>query len=263
MVRICSSTCVNASCIRLAFIASVILVQDMYCSSLAFSHGLPNFISANHGANTDSTHASLFASALHPSSTALSSSSSSSPSSQSCLNSNRKHSATSCILTHGQHGITPIISACAHRTTPKSFSSLTCLATLSADTATEESAWVPSSFDKDVGICQGIKNDINRRWKFYKSDWKDGLHKKSLAAIVFLYLTCLAPTVAFGGMGNLITNGQMGVVEFLMSCGLSGIIYALFSGQPMTFVGPTGLVRICRSTGLIIRFIVNYFIKLI
>jgi hypothetical protein len=47
--------------------------------------------------------------------------------------------------------------------------------------------------------------------------------------------------VAFGGLTNIITNGSIGVKEFLVSCGLSGMLYSIFSGQPMTFQGPTGL----------------------
>jgi hypothetical protein len=50
----------------------------------------------------------------------------------------------------------------------------------------------------------------------------------------------------------------MGVIDFLVSCGLSGMIYALFAGQPMTFIGPTGLTlcftaalfNFCQSFGL-------------
>ena len=49
-----------------------------------------------------------------------------------------------------------------------------------------------------------------------------------------------APTVAFGGLTNIITEGQIGVIEFIISCGAGGMFYSLFSGQPMTFVGPTG-----------------------
>jgi hypothetical protein len=33
----------------------------------------------------------------------------------------------------------------------------------------------------------------------------------------------------------------MGVVEVIASCGICGMIYAIFAGQPMTFVAPTGL----------------------
>lgn len=41
----------------------------------------------------------------------------------------------------------------------------------------------------------------------------------------------------------------MGVIEFLLSCGMSGMIYAVFSGQPMTFIGPTGLT-LCFTAAL-------------
>jgi hypothetical protein len=52
-----------------------------------------------------------------------------------------------------------------------------------------------------------------------------------------------APTVAFGGLTNIITDGHIGVIEFIISCGAGGMFYSLFSGQPMTFVGPTGAVQ--------------------
>ena len=50
----------------------------------------------------------------------------------------------------------------------------------------------------------------------------------------------------------------MGVIDFLLSCGMSGMIYAVFAGQPMTFIGPTGLTlcftaalfNFCSSFGL-------------
>lgn len=103
-------------------------------------------------------------------------------------------------------------------------------------------------FDNDIGIFSGIKNDLKRRLVHYKSDWTDGANKKTVAATIFMFFTCLAPTIAFGGMGNIITKGQMGVIEFIASCGISGMIYAIFSGQPMTFVGPTGLTLAFIST---------------
>lgn len=58
---------------------------------------------------------------------------------------------------------------------------------------------------------------------------------------MFLFFACLAPAVAFGAITNVITKGAMGVTDFILSCGISGILYALFSGNPMTLVGPTGL----------------------
>ena len=37
------------------------------------------------------------------------------------------------------------------------------------------------------------------------------------------------------------TQGQLGIVETIMSRGLCGMAYAALAGQPMTFIGPTGL----------------------
>jgi HCO3- transporter family len=90
-------------------------------------------------------------------------------------------------------------------------------------------------------FASGLLADMRRRSPHYVSDWTDGLKKKSIAAILFLYFACLAPTVAFGGLTSIITEGSMGVIEFIVSCGFGGVVYSIFSGQPMTFVGPTGL----------------------
>lgn len=93
----------------------------------------------------------------------------------------------------------------------------------------------------DFTFGKGLLADIERRRPHYVSDWTDGLQKKSVAAVLFMYFACLAPTVAFGGLVSIITNGSMGVIEFIISCGFGGMVYAAFAGQPMTFVGPTGL----------------------
>ena len=108
---------------------------------------------------------------------------------------------------------------------------------------------VPSSpfEDPEVRISlrsafSGIRKDIARRRPRYLRDWTEGLRrKKTYAAVSFLYFACLAPIVAFGGLVSSITRGQMGVIEFLVSSGVSGMTYSVFAGQPMTFLGPTGL----------------------
>ncbi|CAM9912680.1 unnamed protein product, partial [Ectocarpus sp. 6 AP-2014] len=95
----------------------------------------------------------------------------------------------------------------------------------------------PASFK----LGADLMTDLKRRAKFYKSDWSDGVNRKSLPAIMFLYFACLLPAVAFGGIATQVTQGTLGVIEYVVSCGLGGMTYAAFGGQPMTFIGPTGL----------------------
>ena len=82
-----------------------------------------------------------------------------------------------------------------------------------------------------------------RRRKCYISDWTDAFKKKRLVvpAVLFLYFACLAPAVSFGTIASEITNGSMGVVEFLLGSGIAGMLYSIFCGQPMAFLAPTGL----------------------
>ena len=88
---------------------------------------------------------------------------------------------------------------------------------------------------------RGLREDWRRRAPWYWRDWADGFTTKSIAASLFLYFACLAPIVAFGGLTAQITNGAMGVVEFMVSGAISGMLYHALAGQPLTIVGPTGL----------------------
>jgi len=45
----------------------------------------------------------------------------------------------------------------------------------------------------------------------------------------------------------------MGVIEFIVSCGVGGMVYAVLCGQPLTFLGPTGLTL--AFTGALYRFV--------
>lgn len=65
-----------------------------------------------------------------------------------------------------------------------------------------------------------------RRSKHYVSDWTDAFSskRKVIPAILFLYFACLSPAVSFGTIASQITNGSIGVVEFVLSCGVSGMV---------------------------------------
>ena len=124
---------------------------------------------------------------------------------------------------------------------PFSKSNVHLLAHLAGSKVIDDSfnSWAPFS---------GLLKDIKRRAPQYRSDWIDGFRKRTIGASLFLYFTCLAPVVAFGGIANLITEGSIGVIEFIVSSGIAGIIYAIFAGQPMAFLGPTGLTLAFIST---------------
>lgn len=94
---------------------------------------------------------------------------------------------------------------------------------------------------RSVQWGRGISDDASRRLACYASDWRDGLTPKSCAAITFLWFACLAPVLAFGGAMSVLTDGAMGVPEVILSRGVCGMAHAAAAGQPMTFLGPTGL----------------------
>lgn len=104
----------------------------------------------------------------------------------------------------------------------------------------EELTTVPEGLQYTGKPGQGLINDIKRRLPHYASDFKDGLHLKCLASVLFLFFACLAPSVTFGGLMSYETGGQIGVVEMLIATAFCGIVYALFSGQPLSMLGGTG-----------------------
>lgn len=111
-------------------------------------------------------------------------------------------------------------------------------------------------------LSKEFRSDIKARKKHYVSDWTDAFKNKNkrqcIPAVLFLYFACLAPVVSFGTIASQITEGSMGVVEFLIASGGAGMSYSILSGQPMTFIAPTGLTlaflsglyRYCTLQGL-------------
>mmetsp|Transcript_7324 Transcript_7324/g.9776 ORF Transcript_7324/g.9776 Transcript_7324/m.9776 type:complete len:605 (-) Transcript_7324:103-1917(-) len=88
----------------------------------------------------------------------------------------------------------------------------------------------------------GVMSDIKKKLPLYKSDFRDGFSMKCLSAIVFLFFGCIAPAVAFGGVVGVMTEQAIGSIEMVLSTAICGMIYSLFSGQPLTIIGSTGPV---------------------
>lgn len=107
-------------------------------------------------------------------------------------------------------------------------------------------------------FCGGLQNDVARRWKYYFSDFRDGLHAKCVGSTLFLFFACLAPAVTFGGVMAVQTDGHIGAVEMIVASAVCGTVFALISGQPLVILGGTGpllvftaiLYRLCADMNI-------------
>jgi len=86
----------------------------------------------------------------------------------------------------------------------------------------------------------GLREDIARRLPHYISDFRDGLHAKCVGSTLFLFFACMAPAVTFGGVMAVQTGGEIGAVEMITASAFCGVVFALFSGQPLVILGGTG-----------------------
>ncbi|KNC81660.1 hypothetical protein SARC_06031 [Sphaeroforma arctica JP610] len=118
-------------------------------------------------------------------------------------------------------------------------------------------------------ILGGITGDLKRRWKWYKSDFLDGIHpvdwasvRVYLVGVISLYFACVVPCIAFGALWNSMTapeicdiddpthcqpasnQAPIGVTEVLLSEAICGIIFSIFGGQPLLVLRASGPIAI-------------------
>lgn len=82
-------------------------------------------------------------------------------------------------------------------------------------------------------VLKGLRNDLQNVVKFYRSDFVDIFKDrksqfKALSTTVFLYFTCILPTIAFGSVNDKNTGGLIDAQKALIGQFLGGIIFALF-----------------------------------
>ncbi|XP_006874917.1 PREDICTED: sodium bicarbonate transporter-like protein 11 [Chrysochloris asiatica] len=87
-------------------------------------------------------------------------------------------------------------------------------------------------------VGKGIWDDIVRRFPVYPLDFTDGLIGdkavgKYITTTIFLYFTCLLPTIAFGSLNDENTKGVIDVQKTIAGQSIGSLFYALFSGQPL------------------------------
>ncbi|KFP85913.1 Electroneutral sodium bicarbonate exchanger 1, partial [Apaloderma vittatum] len=90
----------------------------------------------------------------------------------------------------------------------------------------------------------GLISDVKRKAPWFWSDFRDGLRLQCLACFLFLYCACMSPVITFGGLLGEATDGHISAMESLLGASMTGVVYSLFAGQPLTILGSTGPVLV-------------------
>ncbi|XP_057674128.1 electrogenic sodium bicarbonate cotransporter 1-like [Corythoichthys intestinalis] len=93
-------------------------------------------------------------------------------------------------------------------------------------------------------FCGGLVLDVKRKLPFYASDFYDALHIQSLSTILFIYLGTVTNAITFGGLLGDATNNMQGVLESFLGTALTGSVFCLLAGQPLTILSSTGPVLV-------------------
>ena len=108
----------------------------------------------------------------------------------------------------------------------------------------------------------GMKQDLKARLPLYLDDWgRPRSFFTVLNATLFAFVIQLIPALIFAELMDRETHGNIATAETLLSSAIIGIIYALFSGQPLVIMGITGPVALLLGTsyGLTAKFEAEYF----
>ncbi|RDL41514.1 Bicarbonate transporter [Venustampulla echinocandica] len=84
-----------------------------------------------------------------------------------------------------------------------------------------------------------LRQDISNTRKRYVSDWSY-FNQLILASAVYVFFTNLLPGITFASDLYVLTGKAWGTIEVVFSTGLCGIIFSVFSVQPLTILGVTG-----------------------
>ncbi|XP_041915118.1 electrogenic sodium bicarbonate cotransporter 1 isoform X1 [Alosa sapidissima] len=93
-------------------------------------------------------------------------------------------------------------------------------------------------------FCGGLVLDVKRKLPFFASDFYDALHIQALSAMLFIYLGTVTNAITFGGLLGDATENMQGVLESFVGTALSGAVFCLLAGQPLTILSSTGPVLV-------------------
>ena len=110
----------------------------------------------------------------------------------------------------------------------------------------EEIVARPAEKPKNLPLCvtpfSGLIDDVQRRLKWYGSDFTEafGYKAKVISTSVYLFCVILAPAIAFGELMSDKTKAHIGPMEILISQSASGLVFSLFGGCPFVIIMTTG-----------------------
>ncbi|XP_039398236.1 electrogenic sodium bicarbonate cotransporter 1 isoform X2 [Mauremys reevesii] len=93
-------------------------------------------------------------------------------------------------------------------------------------------------------FCGGLVKDVKRKLPFFASDFYDALNIQALSAILFIYLATVTNAITFGGLLGDATDNMQGVLESFLGTAVTGAVFCLFAGQPLTILSSTGPVLV-------------------
>ncbi|KRZ29806.1 Electrogenic sodium bicarbonate cotransporter 1 [Trichinella pseudospiralis] len=117
-------------------------------------------------------------------------------------------------------------------------------------------------------IFGGLIEDGRRKAPWFISDFTDafkGRVTQTIAAAIFLFFANISKIITFGGVMDHVLEKEIGTIENILAGGICGVIYAIFSGQPICVLSATGpclvfetiLHSLCKNQGwnfLCVRF---------
>ncbi|KAF2150667.1 hypothetical protein K461DRAFT_314630 [Myriangium duriaei CBS 260.36] len=99
----------------------------------------------------------------------------------------------------------------------------------------------PALFSRDGPLrpFRLLRQDLVNLPRRYRSDWTT-FDQLILASAVYVFFTNLLPGITFASDLYVLTGQNWGTIEVVFSTGLCGVIFSLFSIQPLTILGVTG-----------------------
>ncbi|CAK7219327.1 hypothetical protein SEUCBS140593_003851 [Sporothrix eucalyptigena] len=84
--------------------------------------------------------------------------------------------------------------------------------------------------------CRLIGQDLHNLRSRYVSDWTV-FNQLVFASAVYVFFTNILPGITFASDLDVLTGQSWGTIEVVFSTGLCGLIFSIFSAQPLTILG--------------------------